>query len=418
MSVMIYILLSQLGIAVLYLLYKLFLSGDTFLRAHRATLLCGIVFAFLYPMAYFSHYALRMENYVATINEQYGIELPTLTVGIEQTTHSWGFVDLYILGVVIGTIFLLVRLGSVLYIFVRSRREVVLGETVYCPADDVLPFSFGKAVFINVEKYEPAMMRDILLHEKAHVRGAHTLDLLLGEMVVIVGWFNPLAWMLRREVQLVIEYLADAEAIQQTHSVKDYQYHLLQTAQSNLALRMFGVHFNYKMLMRRVKKINQSDSLAIRRVLYIILVPMAILLLFVAHCSNTLYAYASDFTYNAVDGRPSVADVEVLPDTTALVNQSMPQFPGGDKALMQFLNENIIYPTKAKEDNVQGMVLVKFVVDVDGSIIDPHILRSVSPECDAEVMRSLSIMPRWSPAVEEGKVVKVDFVLPVAFKLQ
>ena len=173
-----------------------------------------------------------------------------------------------------------------------------------------------------------------------------------------------------------------------------------------------------RILIFRNKKINQSDSLAIRRVLYIILVPMAILLLFVAHCSNTLYAYASDFTYNVVDGRPSVADVEVLPDTTALANQSMPQFPGGDKALMQFLNENIIYPTKAKEDNVQGMVLVKFVVDVDGSIIDPHILRSVSPECDAEVMRLLSIMPRWSPAVEEGKVVKVEFVLPVAFQLQ
>ena len=418
MTTTIYILLSQLGIVVLYLLYKLFLAGDTFLHSHRYTLLCGILFAHLYPFVYFYEPYNRVDTWYERINTQYEVILPAITVGTEQSAGSVMLIDLYYIGVVLGAIFLIVRLFSVLSLRWRSDCHRVEGIKVYHPRTDVVPFSFGSAIFINVDKYEPAMMRDILLHERAHVRGCHTIDLMLGELMVIVGWFNPFAWLLRREMHLVVETLADARAVKATHSIKDYQYHLLQVVQNKWDIRSFGTHFNYKMLMQRIKKINQADSHMMRRLVYLVLLPAMLCLITLSHASNALYRYvAQSITEQVEPGINTIVEPQTSQET-ALIANTLPQFPGGDNALNKFIADNITYPTKAKQEQVQGMVIVRFVVDSKGNAVSPSILRSLSPECDAEVKRIVSIMPRWSPAMRDGVATDVDFVMPVTFKLQ
>ena len=194
-----YILLSQLGIAVLYLLYKLLLSGDTFLRAHRITLLCGVLFAYLYPLAY----SPSLHAHVSAISGRYQVELPAIEVSADVLSSSFTLVDIYLCGVAVGLLLFLVRLLSIIYLRMRSTSLYVEGMKVYNPATDVMPFSFGSAIFVNAKNYEASMLRDILLHERAHVSRLHTVDLVLGELVVILGWFNPLAWLLRREMRLV-----------------------------------------------------------------------------------------------------------------------------------------------------------------------------------------------------------------------
>ena len=100
------------------------------------------------------------------------------------------------------------------------------------------------------------------------------------------------------------------------------------------------------------------------------------------------------------------------------VVEQNPMFPGGDKALMQYLQKNLKYPAQAQENGIQGRVMVQFVVNKDGSIVEPKIIRPVDPSLDKEAIRVVSSMPKWTPGKQRGKNVRVRFTLPVTFRLQ
>jgi len=100
------------------------------------------------------------------------------------------------------------------------------------------------------------------------------------------------------------------------------------------------------------------------------------------------------------------------------VVESMPEFPGGEQALMQYLTKNLKYPASAQDNNIQGRVIVTFVVNRDGSIVDPKIMKSLDAACDKEAVRVIKSMPKWKPGKQRGKAVRVKYTLPVLFRLQ
>lgn len=99
------------------------------------------------------------------------------------------------------------------------------------------------------------------------------------------------------------------------------------------------------------------------------------------------------------------------------VVENMPEFPGGNAALMQYLAKNINYPTIAQENGTQGRVIIQFVVNQDGSIVDAKVARSVDPYLDKEALRVINAMPKWKPGMQRGKPVRVKFTVPVMFRL-
>ena len=120
-----------------------------------------------------------------------------------------------------------------------------------------------------------------------------------------------------------------------------------------------------------------------------------------------------------------VADEPVKPEPAPEVENKvfdvvevMPSFPGGQSALMQYLNSNIKYPVVAQENGVQGRVVVSFVVEKDGSITDVRVVRSVDPSLDREATRVVKSMPHWIPGKQNGSAVRVKYNVPVTFKLQ
>lgn len=100
------------------------------------------------------------------------------------------------------------------------------------------------------------------------------------------------------------------------------------------------------------------------------------------------------------------------------VVEEQPSFPGGQGALMAWLNDNIKYPVVAAENGIQGKVIVQFVVGKNGSISNVKVLRSVDPSLDKEAVRVVSNMPNWTPGKQNGASVNVRFTLPVTFRLQ
>lgn len=100
-----------------------------------------------------------------------------------------------------------------------------------------------------------------------------------------------------------------------------------------------------------------------------------------------------------------------------MVMEEMPEYPGGLKACMDFLARNIKYPALALEAKAEGRVIVQFVVDKDGSIIEPKVARSVHPSLDAEALRVVGLMPKWKSGKQRGQNVRVQFAMPVVFRL-
>lgn len=95
----------------------------------------------------------------------------------------------------------------------------------------------------------------------------------------------------------------------------------------------------------------------------------------------------------------------------------MPEFPGGMQGLFEYMQNNVNYPKEAKNQKIEGRVIVSFIVEKDGSISDVHPLTAVHPLLDKEAIRLVNEMPRWKPGTEKGKAVRVSFALPVSFKL-
>lgn len=116
---------------------------------------------------------------------------------------------------------------------------------------------------------------------------------------------------------------------------------------------------------------------------------------------------------------PVVIEEEVVVEEEEIfqVVEEDPEFPGGMEALYKYLGESIKYPTLAKENNIEGKVYVTFVVEKDGSIANPRILRDIGGGCGQEAIRVVKSMPKWKAGKQRGKNVRVQFNLPVSFKL-
>ncbi len=94
-----------------------------------------------------------------------------------------------------------------------------------------------------------------------------------------------------------------------------------------------------------------------------------------------------------------------------------PEFSGGQKKLLEFIFQNMIYPEQARKNNVQGKVYVKFVITAEGEVVNPVILRGITPELDAEALRIVKKFPRWKPAKIRNKTVSTWYILPIIFKM-
>ena len=129
---------------------------------------------------------------------------------------------------------------------------------------------------------------------------------------------------------------------------------------------------------------------------------------------------ASDETDKAVEVKyvpVEVEEEEVEEQQIFQVVEEMPEFPGGMAECMKWLSKNMKYPTISQENGVQGRVIVQFVVNADGTIVDPVVVRGVDPYLDKEALRVIKLMPKWKPGKQRGKAVRVRYTQPVLFRL-
>lgn len=425
---MLYLLQVNVGLILFYALYKLVCTRDTFFRSRRFILIVSLVLPFILPFIDVREWLESRDRMIMLTHFDYSAVLPEIVVGSEAVeTGNRVFVlsewigYLYLAGVVVLLVRLAVQAFSLYRLIVRMPEKEINGVRVKCLNDPSGPFSFFGWIFMNPAAVKEDEISEILTHEMAHVKQHHSVDVLLAEMVSICCWMNPFAWLLKREVRLNLEFLADRKVMEAGFATKSYQYHLLGLAYNH----KYGLsnNFNFSHLKQRIIMMNKKKSNGAGHIKYALFVLPAFALLVAGNISCSQDASQTEDAKEEVVAPVSPEAKEAPADSTAkeevfMVAEQMPEFPGGMKELLKFLQENVKYPENAMKNNVQGRVIVQFVIEKDGTPTEFKVLRSVDPDLDAEALRVMKAMPKWKPGMQKGQVVRVKFTVPVSFKLQ
>lgn len=535
-----YFLKINVGIALFYAFYRLFLHKDTFFHWRRTALLGFLGISFLYPMLNLQDWVKAHEPMVAmadlyatTLLSEIEINEVTITAGVNWKDIAFTSLKaIYLCGVILLSVRFIVQLTSIIRLRIRCKAIQIQGVHVYALDKANGPFSFFHWIFIHPESHTEEELSEILVHELTHARQMHSIDVILADWMCIACWFNPFAWLMKREIRNNLEYMADQHVLQTGYDYKTYQYHLLGLAHHKAATTLYN-SFNVLPLKNRITMMNKKRTKRIGRTKYLMFLPLAALLMIISNIevvARTTKDFAKDviqaveektgqidemqpavatetsepitpaatphqekkveykgvvvddtgkglanatlgatilndgtsqkisipntktdsdgrFSFKAIEGITTITidskdisasmnirnqdrlnlrivlfskatkkNIEENMETFDVVER-MPVFPGGQTALMEYIGKNLRYPAKAQQEKIQGRVIASFIVEKDGSISEPTIMRSVSPELDAEAIRLLSTMPKWTPGTQGGKEVRVRYTVPIHFRL-
>ena len=477
-----YLLKLNLALIVLFGFYKLMFSGDTFFALRRATLIGMCLVAMLVSGLNCSYWINKSVGMVSMANEYAAIVLPAVTItpgGAGAIGWETTAMTIYTMVACLFLLRFFWQLVSIVRLRNKCRTTDINGTKVYLLESDEGPFSFFNWIFINPTKHNRQETDEIMTHELAHCRQLHSVDVLFTELFAIVFWANPFVWLLKREVRLNLEYLADNNVLAGGTDSKKYQYHLLGLAyRKNVAT--ISNNFNVLPLKKRIKMMNKKRTKRIAKVKYALYIPLAAALLVVSNIETVARDIANvakampmakasvkqekmvDLSFSnkatvAVESRKNVQSTEAIErkdnkmevqadnrnsemsaqkveETTEVANEesaekgpkkspkkvydyieNMPTFNGN---LNQWLLQNMKYPVEAMNKKEQGKVIVQFIVSENGEVSEPKIIRSVSPALDKEACRIVLAMPKWNPGKLKGKPVAVRYMLPITFRLQ
>ena len=425
---MIYLFQVNLGIILFYALYKLICTRDTLFNSRRLILILSLILPFIIPLIDIREWMETRDSLVMLTNFDYSTTIPEIVVGTTRTEpgnqvfviSEW-IKYIYIAGIIALSIRLIIQSIS-LYLVIRKTPETKInGIRIKCLKDKSGPFSFFNWIFLNPDTVKEEEMNEILTHEMAHVRQKHSIDVIISELVNICCWINPFAWLMKREVRLNLEFLADRKVMDAGFATKSYQYHLLGLTYN----RKYGLsnNFNFSHLKQRIIMMNKKKTNGAGHIKYALFTIPAFALLLAGNISCSSEATKNDdVKENAATEKADEAEVIVQQPATKgevfMVVEQMPEFPGGMKELMTYLKDNIKYPKAAQDKKVEGRVIVQFVIEKDGTPTEFNVLRSVDPDLDKEALRVLGNMPKWKPGMQKGQAVRVKYTVPVSFKLQ
>ena len=429
----IYLIKINVALVLLYGFYRLTVSRDTFFGLRRLTLWLIYAVALMVPALNLEYWVRDTPTMESMANVYADTFYPVVVVKAQASGITWMdmLLGIYWVGVAVLSLRLVWQLFSIIRLVVISRKQEVEGITVHLLKGEGSPFSFFRWVFMYPSTLEGRQLHEVMVHECTHVSGHHSLDTLFSELFSIACWFNPFAWLMKQEVRMNLEYLADESVLSDGNARKSYQYHLLGLAyrQPNESTKIAN-NFNLLPLKKRIKMMNKRRTSEIGKAKYLLFAPLAGVLLMVSNIESVareigeqipevaeVQQKAEQAAEEKVKTKPQT-DTTKKKKTWDCMPETMPQFPGGQGVLMKYLAANIKYPASAVKAKKQGRVIVTFIVQKDGSITHAKIAKSIDPELDAEALRIVKGMPKWTPGTQNGKPVSVRYMVPVKFSLQ
>lgn len=439
-------------LALFYLFHKLLMSRDTFHTFNRFAILSMMLLSLVLPLV---HLSLDSETGInrGTVALE-GLVAQTVVAdggnGVgEGLTLTQVLLAAYVLGVVLFVGKALLSVGSLLRLIRRARCvEVRNGIRIYTMQGDISPFSWFRYIIMS-EKDWLENRREIVLHEMAHIRRCHSMDVAVCNMMIVFQWYNPAAWLLKRELQTVHEYEADEAVLSAGVDATHYQMLLIRKA---VGERLFSManNLNHNSLKKRITMMKIKRTNPVQKAKIAFVLPLAAMTVAafasqkvenlsekVEQESEAFSSVSDNPVVRAVGETARVAAVKVQEDKALeevssmamakdtaetksgkefpCIPETFPQFPGGHVALFEYLSKNIKFPKSKENEDVKVRVVTTFTVEKDGSITDAKIVRSQGEAFDNEALRVINGMPKWIPGMQNGKAVSVKYTLPITF---
>ena len=431
---------SGISLTVFTLVYFLFLRRETFFVLNRIYLMVSVFISFMLPFVHIQVTSVMptvMLGEVVVTAPRYQNLLQTVTVygtrltsTVEQTIQSIGLIKfIYLSGTTLFILLFLIRLGQIFSLILNSEIEERRGISLVKIDREITPFSFFNFVFINKNNANDQGMNVMLAHELEHVRQKHSFDVMILELITIFQWFNPFIWLLKRSIRENHEFLADHGVLKP--GVSSAAYRLLLLGSSFEQQPVIANNFNYSMIKIRIKMITKikSPKTAALKLSMGIIVTAALFMIFAFDKAENLPQEKTTSTKPAATKETTKSTqtmvkktIKFTPpkskDDVFVVVEEMPEFPGGESALRQYIASEVKYPEEAKKGGIQGKVFVTFVVDKTGKAVNPKIARSASPSLDKEALRVVGSMPTWKPGKQKGENVAVQYTMPISFALK
>ncbi len=438
-----YILKVTLCWLFFYGIYELFLKKKTFFTANRSYLLITLLVGVLLPLLEFIPW--KNDSNVAYVIYPLLMEIDDIqAVAVSKAEDSFNFITLlyliYAIGFIISLIRLILGISKIVDLYRISEKINNLSYILVLTDQIHLPFSFFKWVFMSKKLNLKEDIEQVIEHEIEHIKGRHSIDILLTEALKVVFWCSPMIYFYKNALKEIHEFLADNIVIKKTNKIS---YKKLLLNQTNNGLQMALTHqFFNSHLKNRLKMINQKRSGRPNLVMYAFGIPVLLLLLFA-------------FTYSITDSKTIFESNEIAEQNQAIildtvpgksftiadnaelfkVVEEMPRFPGcedivGDEKakeecskqkMLEFIYKNIKYPSEARSQGIEGINVVQFVVTKSGDIANIKLVRDIggsTGEQSTGVVEMMNSMPlKWIPGKQRGQIVNVQYTLPIRFAL-
>lgn len=295
------------------------------------------------------------------------------------------------------------------------------------------PFSFFRYIFWDMDSsLDTPENKQVLQHELVHLREKHSIDKMLLEVITTFCWINPFFHLIKRELSLVHEFIADRKAA--GNEVAGYAENILRSAFNS---RQFSItnDFFHPPIKRRILMLTQFRQPRFSYLRRILVLPIGVTifcsLAFVVdqrpsairalvpsgsilshHVQPDQPTQATQITGDTTRPKPSHTNVMVSPSELTV----RPSFPGGEEELARYVASTIIYPKEAKEKGIGGVVKVHFIIDANGRVISPTAFNDpLGAGLEEEAIRVIKAMPQWKPGELKGQKVAVDYTIPIRF---
>ena len=279
--IFLYIIKLSICLAVVYLFYYFILQKLTFYNWNRYYLFIYTLVSFYIPFIDISA-MLNQSNLQSVKLLQW---VPAMgnyqQFNITASAASLSFNSIILLLLLVGMLVALSRLcvQFVSFRHLKKKAQPVYNDeiTVYQVDANIIPFSFGNAVFINRQLHTQAELQDIIRHEFVHVKQQHSIDIIWSELLYVINWYNPFVWLIKKAIRQNLEFIADDRVLQNGLSKKDYQYLLLKVTGNNQF--RITTQFNFSSLKKRIAMMNKMKSAKLHLIKFLFLLPLITVLL-------------------------------------------------------------------------------------------------------------------------------------------
>jgi len=391
-----YIIESSIILSLLTIFYALFLRKEVYFRLNRVFLLASIFISFIIPKLSFNA---AFNNTISTQDIMQVVILNGENSIVEAVSSiSFYFIALflYILISAVFGLYLLFSLIKLKRVYETSQKTKMSNYTLVYLTKNSSPFSFFNFIFINKSELSEKEIEVIIEHEKIHSNKLHSLDIMLAYIVLSLMWFNPIIHLYLKYLKENHEFSVDNDIVSREYDIKNYIN--LITSQTNRALFSFSNQFNNSLTLKRLIMMKKSNLTRKAAYKFLFVIPLLFLSVFVFSNKNTEKITDADGQEKNV------------------IEQKMPEFPGGMQALRMYIAKNVKYPKIAVKNKLEDIVYIQFTVDRDGKTGDFKVKKGKHEVLNNEALRVLKSMPDWKPT-KGMKEEKYEFVIPVNFQL-